>query len=113
VTSSSALARPRRLVIRGARHPGDVAIRAGWIEWLFSEPQPDLRRLLDLTSLGWPPLQVQLDRLVISATCTIAELYRFAARMPTFGRLWKSRSGLALPRRRARAAGLAPSPISR
>jgi CO/xanthine dehydrogenase FAD-binding subunit len=55
--------------------PGDAWLAGG--TWLFSEPQPHLRRLLDLTSLGWPPLQVEGDRLVIAATCTIAELYGY------------------------------------
>jgi CO/xanthine dehydrogenase FAD-binding subunit len=60
--------------------PGDAWLAGG--TWLFSEPQPHLRRLLDLTSLGWPPLEPHPDRLVISATCTIAELYAFAAQLP-------------------------------
>jgi putative selenate reductase molybdopterin-binding subunit len=60
--------------------PGDAWLGGG--SWLFSEPQPKLRRLLDLSSLGWVPLEAQPDRLVISATCTIAELYGFAARAP-------------------------------
>jgi CO/xanthine dehydrogenase FAD-binding subunit len=60
--------------------PGDAWLAGG--TWLFSEPQPQVRRLLDLTSSGWPALQVEADRLVISATCTIAELYAFAAAPP-------------------------------
>jgi CO/xanthine dehydrogenase FAD-binding subunit len=60
--------------------PGDAWLAGG--TWLFSEPQPQVRRLLDLTSLGWPALQVEPDRLVISATCTIAQLYAFAAAPP-------------------------------
>ncbi len=32
MTTSVASGRPRRLVVRGARHPGDIAIRAGMIE---------------------------------------------------------------------------------
>jgi CO/xanthine dehydrogenase FAD-binding subunit len=60
--------------------PGDAWLAGG--TWLFSEPQPQLRRLLDLTSLGWPALRVEPDGLVIAATCTIAELYEFAAEPP-------------------------------
>lgn len=60
--------------------PGDAWLAGG--TWLFSEPQPQLRRLLDLTSLGWAPLEPHPDRLVIAATCTIAELYGFAAKPP-------------------------------
>ena len=47
--------------------------------WLFSEPQPGLRRLVDLTGLGWTPLEVSEAGLRIAATCTIAELERFQA----------------------------------
>ncbi|MFI5840177.1 FAD binding domain-containing protein [Catenuloplanes sp. NPDC051500] len=60
-----------------AWRPGD-----GWLgggTWLFSEPQPHLRRLVDLPSLGWPALTVTDDGLEIAATCTIAELHAFAA----------------------------------
>ena len=42
--------------------------------WLFSEPQPHLRRLLDLQGLGWEPLVVGDEGLRISSTCTIAQL---------------------------------------
>jgi CO/xanthine dehydrogenase FAD-binding subunit len=60
--------------------PGDAWLAGG--TWLFSQPQPQLRRLLDLTTLGWVPLAADPDRLVIAATCTIAELYAFAADLP-------------------------------
>ncbi|MFT4087949.1 MAG: FAD binding domain-containing protein, partial [Gordonia sp. (in: high G+C Gram-positive bacteria)] len=42
--------------------------------WMFSEPQPGVRGLVDLTGLGWPPVQELDDGLRIAATCTIAEL---------------------------------------
>ncbi len=45
--------------------------------WLFSEPQPGLRRLIDLTGLGWEPLTVTDHGLRIAATCTIAQLAAF------------------------------------
>lgn len=57
---------------------GDSWLAGG--TWLFSEPQPHLRRLLDLRSLGWEPLTVEDDGLRIAATCTIAELYAFPGR---------------------------------
>jgi CO/xanthine dehydrogenase FAD-binding subunit len=50
--------------------------------WLFSEPQPDVRTLIDLQSLRWPSLQVSADGLEIAATCTVAELDRFAEQAP-------------------------------
>ena len=41
MSSATATDRPRRLVIRGARYPGDVAIRAGFIEAVGSiTPEP-------------------------------------------------------------------------
>jgi CO/xanthine dehydrogenase FAD-binding subunit len=47
--------------------------------WLFSEPQPDVCRLIDLEGLGWESLQVNETGLTIGATCTISQLYGFAA----------------------------------
>lgn len=60
---------------------------AGWREgdawlaggtWLFSEPQPRLRRLVDLVALGWPPYRVSAEGLHLAATCTFAELVAIA-----------------------------------
>jgi CO/xanthine dehydrogenase FAD-binding subunit len=64
---------------------GDLQWREGdsWLAggtWLFSEPQPHLRRLLDLRTLDWPALEVSDDGLRIAATCTIADLYAFPGR---------------------------------
>lgn len=43
--------------------------------WLFSEPQPGLDALVDLTALGWPALTEEPDgSLTVAATCTLAEL---------------------------------------
>lgn len=55
--------------------PGDAWLAGG--TWLFSEPQPHLRRLLDLTSLGWKPIEMGDDDLTVAATCTVAELREF------------------------------------
>jgi CO/xanthine dehydrogenase FAD-binding subunit len=55
--------------------PGDAYLAGG--TWLFSEPQPHLTRLIDLTQLGWPPLRVTGQGLEIAATCTIAALAGF------------------------------------
>src|SRR5918997_11173 len=51
---------------------GDSWLAGG--TWLFSEPQPHLRRLLDLHAFSWEPLVVSEQGLQISPTCTIAEL---------------------------------------
>ena len=56
---------------------GDSWLAGG--TWLFSEPQPHLRRLLDLRDFGWTPLEANDSGLRVAATCTIAELYAFAA----------------------------------
>ena len=54
---------------------GDAWLGGG--TWLFSQPQPDVRRLLDLTAFGWPPLTETGDGLRVAATCTLAELARW------------------------------------
>lgn len=53
--------------------PGDAWLAGG--TYLFSEPQPHLRRLVDLSRMGWEPLVTQPDgSLEIAATCTVARL---------------------------------------
>ena len=51
---------------------GDAWLGGG--TWLFSQPQPSVRRLLDLASFGWAPLSQSDDGLEITATCTLGEL---------------------------------------
>ncbi|MDH6132903.1 CO/xanthine dehydrogenase FAD-binding subunit [Kitasatospora sp. MAA4] len=69
------------LEVRDARRrevwqPGDAWLGGG--TYLFSEPQPHIRRLVDLSRTGWEPLQVTPEGdLEIAATCTIAQLSRF------------------------------------
>ena len=46
--------------------------------WLFSTPQIATHTLIDLETLRWPALAVTPSGLDIAATCTIAELERFA-----------------------------------
>jgi CO/xanthine dehydrogenase FAD-binding subunit len=55
--------------------PGDAWLAGG--TWLFSEPQPRVRRLLDLRAFAWAPLTVTEAGLEIAATCTLAELEGF------------------------------------
>ncbi|WP_336087629.1 FAD binding domain-containing protein [Nocardia sp. SSK8] len=50
----------------------DSAVLAGGT-FLFSEPHEHLHRLVDITTLGWPPLLERSDGLEIAATCTLAE----------------------------------------
>src|SRR5581483_10274137 len=56
---------------------GDAWLAGG--TWLFSEPQPGLRRLVDLDGFGWEPLTVGEAGLSIAATCTIHQLDDFVA----------------------------------
>ncbi|MFC4029998.1 FAD binding domain-containing protein [Streptomyces polygonati] len=67
--------------IRDARHPEPWRAGDAWLgggTYLFSEPQPQLRRLVDLSRTGWVPARVLDDgSLEIAATCTIAQLSRF------------------------------------
>jgi CO/xanthine dehydrogenase FAD-binding subunit len=60
----------------GGWRSGDAWLAGG--TYLFSEPQPQVSRLLDLVALGWEPLRVSAQGLEIAATCTIAQLLRFA-----------------------------------
>ncbi|MFC1418901.1 FAD binding domain-containing protein [Streptacidiphilus cavernicola] len=55
--------------------PGDAWLGGG--TYLFSEPQPHLRRLRDLSTAGWPPITVRPQGLELAATCTVAQLSRF------------------------------------
>lgn len=74
------------LDVRDARRrepwrPGDAWLAGG--TYLFSEPQPHVRRLVDLSRMGWPPLSRLPDGgLDIAATCTITELSRFGRTLP-------------------------------
>ncbi|MBE7162621.1 MAG: FAD binding domain-containing protein [Williamsia herbipolensis] len=52
--------------------PGDALLAGGTS--VMAEPGRDLRRLVDLTTLGWPDLTVTDDGLEIAATCTIDRL---------------------------------------
>jgi len=52
----------------------DGAAPLGGGTWLFSEPQPHLHRLVDLSGLGWPPVTEHPDALEIAATCTVERL---------------------------------------
>ena len=61
---------------------GDAWLGGG--TWLFSQPQPRVRRLLDLHAFGWPALTETDDGLRIAATCTLAELSRWRPQRPAY-----------------------------
>lgn len=52
--------------------PGERALGGG--TWLYSEPQPGLTGLVDLTALGWEPITRTAETITVSATCTIETL---------------------------------------
>jgi CO/xanthine dehydrogenase FAD-binding subunit len=66
------LVRPRRPEDVPTWKAGDAWLAGG--TWLFSEPQPQLRRLIDLESLGWRAINIDERGLQLAATCTIAML---------------------------------------
>ncbi|KQR21701.1 MULTISPECIES: FAD binding domain-containing protein [Microbacterium] len=58
--------------------PGEVVIAGG--TWLMSEPQPGTTGFVDLTTLGWPDIEITDEGLRIGATCTIARLLAWVER---------------------------------
>ncbi|MFZ0833587.1 MAG: FAD binding domain-containing protein [Mycobacterium sp.] len=73
-TVTSVIRRPRERP--GAQwRRGDAWLAGG--TWLFSEPQPEVTRLIDLAALNWPALVASGEGLQIGATCTVRELYEF------------------------------------
>ena len=55
--------------------PGDAWVGGG--TFLFSTPLPELRRMVDLTTLEWPDLTITAEGLEIAATCTVEKLHAF------------------------------------
>lgn len=71
---------------RAARTREDLSLAAGERilgggTWLYSEPT-DATGLVDLTTMGWPALEVTEEGLRIGATCTIAELAAYRGGWP-------------------------------
>lgn len=67
--------RPARRGDLSAHAEGDAFLAGG--TWLFSEPQRHLRRLIDLSGLGWPDLEAGPHGLTIAATCPVSALEGF------------------------------------
>ena len=59
--------------------PGDSILAGG--TWLFSEPQPHVRRLIDITRLGWEPITLTDNGIELAATCTLAEISRLSSQL--------------------------------
>ena len=75
--------RPRTTVAngRGRRGPGrrDLAVLRA---------QPQLRRLIDLTSLGWTPITLGDNGIELAATCTVAEVSGLSTQLPAARPEW-------------------------
>lgn len=54
---------------------GDAWLAGG--TWLYSTPQPCLRRLIDLFAAGWPAIEAGRDGVTLAATCRIGELLQW------------------------------------
>ncbi len=81
-TIETVIPKPTRATLAGWR-AGDAFLAGG--SWLFSEPQPHLRRLIDLHGFGWLPIEASEEHgLVIAATCPIATLQRWAGAPATW-----------------------------
>ncbi|BAY07517.1 FAD binding domain-containing protein [Calothrix sp. NIES-2098] len=46
--------------------------------WLFSEPQPQLKVLVDIQHLGWSEIEVKEDYLIIGAMCPLIKLLEYS-----------------------------------
>ncbi|MHA0289292.1 FAD binding domain-containing protein [Mycobacterium sp. C3-094] len=66
--------------------PTDAILAGG--TWLFSEPQPHIARLIDITSLNWPPIVLSDNGIEIAATCTLADLAELSTTLPGRRRDW-------------------------
>lgn len=57
--------------------PGEKVLAGG--TWLMSEPQPDVTGFVDISRIGWAPIEITGEGLRIGATCTIARFVAWAA----------------------------------
>ncbi|MEH3141569.1 MAG: FAD binding domain-containing protein [Mycobacterium kyogaense] len=60
--------------------PTDAILAGG--TWLFSEPQQHVTRLVDITTLQWPPITLSDNGIEIAATTTLAELTDLSSTLP-------------------------------
>ncbi|CAN5200229.1 FAD binding domain-containing protein [soil metagenome] len=66
--------------------PDDAVLAGG--TWLFSEPQVHLRRLVDITALGWPPITVSESGIELAATCTVQQVSTLSSELPALEPDW-------------------------
>jgi CO/xanthine dehydrogenase FAD-binding subunit len=72
INTVTEIARPRRRADLPHWRAGDAWLAGG--TWLFSEPQPGISRLIDISDLGWPAMESSEQGFRIAATCTISQL---------------------------------------
>ncbi len=77
---------PRRRENLWPLRPSDAVVAGG--TWLFSEPQPRTRRLVDLSQLGWSPITLHDDAIELAATCTLEQASELSARLPSIRPEW-------------------------
>lgn len=68
--------------------PADAILAGG--TWLFSEPQPTVSRLVDITRLGWPSIVLAADGIELAATCTLGELGTLSTTLPSSQPDWSA-----------------------
>jgi CO/xanthine dehydrogenase FAD-binding subunit len=68
--------------------PADAVLAGG--TWLFSEPQPHVRRLVDLTGLDWPSITLSDNGIELAATCTLAQVSELSTQLPTARPQWQA-----------------------
>lgn len=66
--------------------PSDAVVAGG--TWLFSEPQPHLRRLIDLSRLDWVAITLSDEGIELAATCTLAQVSELSMRLPSIQPKW-------------------------
>lgn len=79
LTTVETISAPRRREELWPIGPSDAVLAGG--TWLFSEPQLQTRRLVDLASLGWAPVVVTDDGVELAATCTVAQVSALSAEL--------------------------------
>jgi CO/xanthine dehydrogenase FAD-binding subunit len=72
------VARPQKREQLPVWTAGDAWLAGG--TWLFSEPNANLIRLIDIAAFKWPALTITETGLAIAATCKVAQLDALACR---------------------------------
>lgn len=86
LTTVESISTPRRRDELWPLGEGDAVLAGG--TWLFSEPQLQTRRLIDLAGLGWPAVTVTADGIELAATCSVARVSELSAQLPTMRPDW-------------------------